>query len=458
MPFGGPRDVKPLARDEAGGAFAPARHRKAADGAPFDVEGTAGEVDGERDDPGAAREAAAKGGAGAVAKRQNRGKFGIFSEGDPEIPFGGAGEAPLGERRRLGEAPDGDRRPVGEEEVETALGERRRFRGAAHEHRALGVVGELREPPRSEREAVIFAIGERPRADVDVVDAPLRLLEGGHAPAAPGRLPVGDRLDGRAREHAKPRRSPQARRRTRRRHRRFHEQFRLVVHKHIRVGPFAADRRAAKQRRSANERGKDGKNAHNGTLAESRRQENAEATRQPVPWGEHRVGCQPPERTHSCGDREAAAKGGATCASERASEREKVSEKMSEIYAWIQEAALERNLSLAPMGPRASKEIVDKAKQIFVEGEPRVWWLSLSKPHRSISSAAISMLDVLGSGTSLWFIPETEEDELLAYDTTSDVVEILRNNCPLFEYYVVDKNFQSLLIETDHDQFVLCDA
>jgi hypothetical protein len=55
-----------------------------------------------------------------------------------------------------------------------------------------------------------------------------------------------------------------------------------------------------------------------------------------------------------------------------------------------------------------------------------------------------------------WLIPDTEEEWLPVYEMDVRQVELLINDCPGFEYYVVGHDFSWLIVETDHDQYMVC--
>lgn len=130
---------------------------------------------------------------------------------------------------------------------------------------------------------------------------------------------------------------------------------------------------------------------------------------------------------------------------------------MSEIEDWIQEAAANLGRSFTRCAPGVAEKVVREVREVFVDGNPRVWWLSLKRPFKSVSSVDISILDVLPTkGDKVWFIPETDQNLLPVYDLRPEEVELIRRNCPLFEYYVTDKLYRWIVIETDHDKFIIC--
>ena len=130
---------------------------------------------------------------------------------------------------------------------------------------------------------------------------------------------------------------------------------------------------------------------------------------------------------------------------------------MSEIVTWIEEAAVELGRSFVRCPKNVAQDVVQEARARFVAGDPRVWWLGLARPCTAYDSQNRSFLDVVPEPTQrVWFIPEDESDALPVYDLLPEDVELIRQNCPLFEYYVTDKCFLWLIVESDHDQFIVC--
>jgi len=130
---------------------------------------------------------------------------------------------------------------------------------------------------------------------------------------------------------------------------------------------------------------------------------------------------------------------------------------MSDITDWIQEAGVELSHPFLRCDAAIASRITRLAKSKFVEGNPRVWWLSLSRPFATHDSSSLTFADVLPARADrVWFIPEDDSKELPLYDLSPDDIELIRKNCPLFEYYALDKDFRWLVIETDHDRFVVC--
>jgi hypothetical protein len=138
-------------------------------------------------------------------------------------------------------------------------------------------------------------------------------------------------------------------------------------------------------------------------------------------------------------------------------DRTKKHSNMSEIVQWIEDAARELGRSFPRCSPEAAKEVVAAARARFVQGNPRVWWLGLSRPHVAYDSKNHSFLDVIpDSSNRVWLIAEDDSEDLPVYDLAPADVDLIRSHCPLFEYYVSDKHFHWLVIESDHDEFLVC--
>jgi hypothetical protein len=130
---------------------------------------------------------------------------------------------------------------------------------------------------------------------------------------------------------------------------------------------------------------------------------------------------------------------------------------MSEVTNWIAEAGEQLHRSFAKCPDELARDVVEKARAAFVKGNPRVWWLGLSRPFTTVDSSSRAVQDVLpASPERLWLIAEDDSNDLPVYEVTAEEVELIRKNCPAFEYYVLDKGLNWLVIENDHDEFIVC--
>jgi|SRR5882724_10936472 len=54
-----------------------------------------------------------------------------------------------------------------------------------------------------------------------------------------------------------------------------------------------------------------------------------------------------------------------------------------------------------------------------------------------------------------WFIPETEEEQLPVFDVEVKSIGLILGECGYFEYYLVGKNYNWLIVENDHNQVIV---
>jgi len=105
------------------------------------------------------------------------------------------------------------------------------------------------------------------------------------------------------------------------------------------------------------------------------------------------------------------------------------------------------------------KAIIQKLKDIFVNGEPRVWWLSLKHIPRSFAfiqdEPYKEIAGFFKSEEEVWFVVEDadNDDQLLYKTSVSNVIDII-SACSYFEYNIVSENCDKLLCENDHDEFL----
>jgi len=134
----------------------------------------------------------------------------------------------------------------------------------------------------------------------------------------------------------------------------------------------------------------------------------------------------------------------------------------SEIVLSIQQATRELNLpheGIAQLDEEASARIVSQVKEAFVEGHPRVWWLSLKYPAKTKEyaegNAHLHLREHIPfSDKKCWFIPETEQQSLPVFDMRIEYLSALLSEISFFEYYLVGKRLNWLVIETDHNSIV----
>jgi hypothetical protein len=127
------------------------------------------------------------------------------------------------------------------------------------------------------------------------------------------------------------------------------------------------------------------------------------------------------------------------------------------------EAGLQRlgvaHASFVKLGADEAAVVAGRAQATFVNGNPRVWWLSLMHPKEAHyfadDSGSEHLLDYVPvEDRRCWFIPETGEMPMAVYDAQVDTVFLLVAECFFFEYNMVGPDFDWILIENDHKEII----
>lgn len=111
-----------------------------------------------------------------------------------------------------------------------------------------------------------------------------------------------------------------------------------------------------------------------------------------------------------------------------------------------------------------AKKIYKKAKETFVKDNPRVWWLGLKvlfeivKPNKGQTFSEVLRERIPKSEKHFWFIPETEEEEFIVFEAELNAIELLIKECFFFEYNIIGKEFNWIIIENDHNEFVFAES
>ena len=138
---------------------------------------------------------------------------------------------------------------------------------------------------------------------------------------------------------------------------------------------------------------------------------------------------------------------------------------MSDIEEEVLRAAADLGLPEAKFrkcGAAEAADVVSRAKSTFVVGDPRSWWLSLK--HASASHPydtgghELLVAHVPAHERRCWFIPETEEELPPVFECDVDTLAPVLSDCFSFEYYVVGKGFEWLIIDTDHNELIVCSS
>ncbi len=101
-------------------------------------------------------------------------------------------------------------------------------------------------------------------------------------------------------------------------------------------------------------------------------------------------------------------------------------------------------------------DVLDRIKNRFVLGNPRVWWLSFRFPPKEYhyyddyQYKRISCF--LNNEDFCYFIAELDVTHIFKA-RVADVVFII-GECSFFEYYVVSMDLKKLICETEHGDFL----
>jgi hypothetical protein len=126
----------------------------------------------------------------------------------------------------------------------------------------------------------------------------------------------------------------------------------------------------------------------------------------------------------------------------------------SEILNWIVEALSKFKIHAKAVELHNARAIIRQTTRTFVDGHPRAWWMALKGKPKVYDSKSHKLSEVVPSlHETVWFIPETEMEDLPVIELSVSQIERVVNDCPFFEYYVVDKQNRWLVTESDHNEF-----
>ena len=119
--------------------------------------------------------------------------------------------------------------------------------------------------------------------------------------------------------------------------------------------------------------------------------------------------------------------------------------------------------NIAKCDSATAEYVITEARERFVDGNPRSWWLSLRHaadvfvyPDNTIHTHLTEHIPV--DQESCWFVPETEEETPPVYDLPKEYLRTILDECPFFEYYIIGKELDWLVIENDHNQLFVVRA
>lgn len=104
-----------------------------------------------------------------------------------------------------------------------------------------------------------------------------------------------------------------------------------------------------------------------------------------------------------------------------------------------------------------AREVAGLAKERFVRGNPRVWWLALKQPHEAYPYQKEEwpeclMRHVPPKARSCWLIIESDSDDYPVYKAVISEIPNVLGECGFFEYYLVGEYVEWLIADTDHNE------
>lgn len=102
-------------------------------------------------------------------------------------------------------------------------------------------------------------------------------------------------------------------------------------------------------------------------------------------------------------------------------------------------------------------KVVAQARDKFVVGDPRIWWLDLKLPGSVFNYEFVFqhlLAHIPAKDTRVWFIPDGETPERAVFDVDKKWLPLVLNECIYFEYYVVGQANDWIILDTDHDELI----
>ena len=136
---------------------------------------------------------------------------------------------------------------------------------------------------------------------------------------------------------------------------------------------------------------------------------------------------------------------------------------MATVDEQIDKALAELNappLAIRELPEDEAWNIYHEAMHKFVDDNPRVWWLSLKKKPVSIDVDDSAEFHYLRQhwpkeDTRCYFVPENESDTPRVFDVTLEGIIQILGNASFFEYNLVGKRLDWIMIENDHNELLI---
>ncbi|ECQ8978631.1 hypothetical protein ACDT65_000481 [Salmonella enterica subsp. enterica] len=139
---------------------------------------------------------------------------------------------------------------------------------------------------------------------------------------------------------------------------------------------------------------------------------------------------------------------------------------MSELRIELENAI--KNLGIYDYRVDKPEQIVSEIKEIYVNGNPRTWWLSLkhrqyvfsytdNSGYKNISQIVSKQLNESNViNKHIFLIADEDNEQIYVYNVPLNSLPEIIENCRYFEYYVADHELSWLICENDHGDLIVC--
>jgi len=128
-----------------------------------------------------------------------------------------------------------------------------------------------------------------------------------------------------------------------------------------------------------------------------------------------------------------------------------------EIRGWIEDASRNTGFQVSILPEAEARELIALIIERYVLGLPSWWWAQLKLPYVYFDRRTVKLSDVLPSSDGdIYLIPEYPDHEGSIFIVKAREVEAILDDCPGFEYTIVDKHADWLATESHHDALYIC--
>jgi hypothetical protein len=127
------------------------------------------------------------------------------------------------------------------------------------------------------------------------------------------------------------------------------------------------------------------------------------------------------------------------------------------IKRWIEDASLNTGLQVSILPDDEARELIALIVERYVLDLGRWWWAQLKLPYMQFDCKTVKLSGVLPSlEGDIYLIPGYQNHEGPVFVVKAGEVEAVLDDCPFFEYTIVDKHADWLVTESHHDVLYVC--